>query len=286
MKEPNAPRIYGVRVGLVAAVFSIAQALVLYGAALGGYAGVHAIQQAINIINSIGPVVDVGLLLPAVLPMLIISYGSMIVAGVVTALLARQAGRVAAIRTGRHSGGARAGMWVWLISSVVWIAASVIVVALAHMDGTVSGIFTGTGKPEFTGQEILFLVIQEIAAALVGLGVCALSGARGAASATLVEPALAPVAGFYPFAPYQTPWGAPPTPGYPTPYQARPQPPAGYPAYPGAMYPAQQPWTPQPGVYPPPPSHYLPQPAPAAPAAPTTPEPPASDRQTAATPGE
>ncbi len=283
MNEHNAPRAYGVRVGLVAAIFSIAQALLLYGAALGGYAAIHSVQQAINVINTVGPVVDFTLLLPGLIPVLLIAYGSMLVAGLITAWLAWYAGRLAAIQMGRRAGGARAGMWVWLVSALVWIAASVVVVAVTHMDGTISGILVGTGKPEFMGQQIAFLVAQEVIAALIGLGVCAFAGARGAASAPLVAPEPAPVpagAPLYPFAVYPAPWGIMPPPG-----QQLPGPPPGAlpPAgmapgalpYPGAVYPPQRTWAPPPGVYPPPPSLYLPQAAPQAPQppAPQAPEP-------------
>ncbi len=266
MNEQRAPRVYGVRVGLVAALFSIGQALLLYASAVGSYAAIHAMQQAVNVFNTSGPVVDFLLLLPELLPPLLVTYGSMLVAGVITARLAWHAGQMAAISAGRRAGGARAGMWVWLISTLVWIAASVVIVALTHMDGTVSGVFTGTGTPEFMGQEIGLLVAQEVVVALIGLGVCALTGSRGAAGAKLVEPVPPPIpAGMasYPFAMYPAPWGAMP----PTSYQPnyRPglppgaPPPAGLPPYPGAVYPPQQVWTPPPGVYPPPPSHYLPQ---------------------------
>jgi hypothetical protein len=289
MKEQDAPRVYGVRVGLVAALFSIAQALLLYAAAVGGYASIRAWQQAANIFNTVGPVVDFLLLLPGLIPTLLVAYGSMLVAGLITAWLASRAGRLAAIGMGRRPGGARAGMWVWLISTSVWIVASVVIVALTHMDGTVSGIFAGTGKPEFMGQQITFLVAQEVVAALIGLGICAFAGARGAARAELVEPVQPPIpAGMapYPFVPYPAPWGmVPPPQGYQpgtppgAPFGARP--PAGLPPYPGAIYPPQQPWTPQPGVYPPPPSHYQPQPAPQPyipqPSTPISDSPPAPD---------
>jgi hypothetical protein len=270
MNEQNAPRVYGVRVGLIAALFSIGQALLLYASAMGSYAAVHAVQQGINVVQAVQqPVVDFFLLLPGLIPMLVVAYGSMLVAGLITAWLAWYAGRLAAIRVGRRAGGASAGMWVWLISTLVWIAASVIVVAVTHMDGTVSGIFTGTGKPEFIGAEIAFLVGQEVVVALIGLGVCAFAGSRGAAGAPLVEPAPEPFPqgmAAYPFAVYPAPWGMTPpqgyqpgmTPGYP---HGAP-PPAGLPPYPGAVYPPQLAWAPPPGVYPPPPSHYLPQPAP------------------------
>lgn len=288
VNDTRAPRDYGLRVGGLAGVFSIAQALVLYGAALGGYAAIASIQQGINIDNaSAVPVVDFTLLVGPLLPTLFVSYGSMLVAGLITIWLSHAAGRMAAMRAGRHEGGARAGMWVWLISTSVWLVASVIVVVVAHRDGTISGVFSGTGKPEFTAQEVIFLLIQEVIAALIGLGFCALAGSRGANGAELVDPTprFAPAGmATYPFAVYPpAPWmaappqlpqgyqmGRPPAgmaPGYPPAgapgYQGYPG--ATYPVagYPGVMYPPPAPWTPPGAVYPPPPSHYLPQQPPA-----------------------
>jgi hypothetical protein len=283
MNERNAPRVYGVRIGLVAALFSIAQALLLYASAAGSFASVRAIQQGLNInIISPQPVVDVFLLAPGLIPMLVIAYSSMIAAGLITAWLAWRAGRIAAISVGRHAGGARAGMWVWLISTVVWIVASVVVVALTHMDGTISGIFSGTGKPEFMGAEIAGVVSQEVIAGLIGLGVCAFAGARGAAGAELVEPEPVPVAmAPYPFAVYPAPWGPMPPQGYQPGPPPGARPPAGLPPYPGAVYPPQQSWAPPPGVYPPPPTHYLPQHEPPAP----TPQPSAPPNGPTPTPG-
>jgi hypothetical protein len=255
MSEQRAPRFYGVRVGLVAAVFSIAQALLLYGSALGAYAAIRSLQQGLNIDKLVGQsVVDFFLIAPGLVPMLVVSYSSIIVAGVITLLLARSAGRMAAIAAGRHAGGARAGMWVWLISSLVWLAASAAVVALTHLDGTVTGVFSGTGRPEFTGDEITGLLVQEVIFALIGLGFCALAGSRGASGAALVESVL-PTSGMqpYPFAMVPPPWVAMPP---QTSYQPGPQ--AGLPAYPGAAYPPPLPWAPPQGVYPPPPSHYQP----------------------------
>lgn len=272
MDEQRAARAYGLRVGFVAAVFSIAQALVLYETALGAFAAIHSIQQGINVDQSLGGqlVVDPTLALPGLIPMFLVSYGSMLVAGIVTLLLARAAGQMTAIAIGRHAGGARAGMWVWLISTLVWFAASAVVVALTHMDGTITGVFSGTGKPEFTGDEIFGLLAQEVVFALIWLGFCALAGSRGAAGATLVDPepmlTFAPMGvAAYPFAVAPAPWGTMPPPQYQGPQ-------AGLPPYPGA-YPPALPWAqPQPQIpppqpaYPPLPSHYD---------APQTPQPPA-----------
>ncbi|HEX9036440.1 MAG TPA: hypothetical protein VF808_05565 [Ktedonobacterales bacterium] len=276
--EPNAPRFYGTRVGLVAAVFSVAQALLLFGSALGGQAAIQSMQQAISVIQANGLVVDYTLLLGPLVPVLVVAYGSMLAAGLVTLWLARSAGRMSALRAGRHAGGARAGMWVWLISTLVWLAASVVVVVLTHRDGTVSGVLFGTGRPNLMGYQITFLLIQEVIAALVALGFNALAGSRGAATAALVEPA--PVAvgmGQYPFAAYPpVPWMAlpPQQQGYQAPAPGV-YPPAAAPGYPGAMYPPPTAWAPPAAAYPPPPSHYLPQPvAPQAPA-PATPDAPA-----------
>jgi hypothetical protein len=276
MDDQSAPRAYGWRVGLVAAVFSVAQALVLYGAALGAYGELRSIQHGLNLDQVLGQVVvDPTLTLSDLLPMLFVSYGSMLVAGIVTLLLARAAGRMTAIATGRHAGGARAGMWVWLVSTFVWLAASAVVVVVTHLDGTVTGIFSGTGKPEFTGDQLLGLLGQEIVFALIWLGFCALAGSRGAATATLVDPAPAVVyapAGMamYPFAMAPAPWATMPPPPQFRPGPQGPQ--AGLPPYPGA-YPPPALWAPpqplQP-AYPPLPSHYGASPAPQPPQLPAS----------------
>jgi hypothetical protein len=138
-------------------------------------------------------------------------------------------------------------------------------------------------------QELIFLLLQEIVAALVCLGFCALTGAQGARNAPVARdqtplapwPGLPgyPQPGAYGYGPYgYAPYHAP---GYPV-YPPQPgQPYGSYPAYPGyppmgwgvapnatppSGQPIQSPPTPPtpapmsaPIPYPPPPSHYVPQ---------------------------
>ncbi len=270
MSERNAPRVYGLRVGLVSGLFSIAQVAISVAAAHGSEAQLRAMQLALAILSS-GGIADPTVLIRPLVPMLAVTYLSMIGIGLLTLWFAAQAGRLAAIDQGRHAGGATAGMWVWLVSTLVWMVASVVATVVTNSDGTISGVFTGTFTSSLLPQELLYLLLQEIAAALVSLGFCAMAGARGARYAPMIAPNALPTGmttptgfpppGMYPHAPYG-PYpmpgypmypAYPPQPGYP-PQQAQ-QPYPGYPGYPG--YPAG-PWGPPPTQMPQP----APQPAP------------------------
>jgi hypothetical protein len=260
--ERNAPRIYGVRVGLVSGLFALGQVLLSVAAAHGAEAAVRSMQKAIDMLLS-GGIADPTLLIGPLVPMLVATYLAMLLAGLLCVWFAAQAGRMAAIAQGRRAGGARAGMWVWLVSSVIWIVASIIATLITNSDGTLSGVFAGTYTPARLGQELLLLLGQELLAALFCLGFCALAGAQGARSASLVAPnpfpAAAPPAlagypspGVYPYAPYQYPRYPPPTypqasPGYPAGWTS-PTPQPG----PGAPTSGPQAYPPQPGFYQPP----------------------------------
>lgn len=293
MSERNAPRVYGLRVGLVSGLFSIGQVAISSSAAHGSEASLRAIQRAFAILAA-GGIADPTMLIAPLLPMLAATYLSMLLVGLLTLWFAREAGQMSAIAQGRHDGGATAGMWVWLTSTMIWMAASVVAVALTKSDGTISGVFTGTFTTAYLPQEVLFLLLQEALAALICLGFCALAGSRGARNAALVSPEAPPTGmpapvgfplpGAYPYAPYQMPGypaGYPGYQGYPTyPVYPAQQPYQGYPGYPAGWPPApvaspapttasaQQAGAPD--VYPPPPTYYMPQPT-----APTQSEPPA-----------
>lgn len=265
VKRPNAPRAYGMRVGLVSGLFSIGQVLLSVGAAHGSEAAVRSMQQAVNTLAS-GGIADPTLLIGPLVPMLLTTYISMLGIGLLCVWFAAQAGRMAATAQGRRAGGAVAGMWVWLVSSAIWIVASIIATTITGSDGTLSGVFTGTYTRALLLQELALLVSQELIAALICLGFCALAGSQGARTAELVAPDPFPVAapalagypppGWYPYAPY-------PMPGYPLPPPRQPQ--AGYPGYPAGWPPPPGPQAPaQPWMapaYPPPPSFYTPPPA-------------------------
>lgn len=232
-KERNAPRAYGVWVGLVSGLFAIGQVFISVASAHGAEGAVRSMQQAIDTLLS-GGIADPTLLIGPLVPMLVATYLSMLLAGLLCVWFAAQAGRMAAIAQGRRSGGAAAGMWVWLVSSAVWIVASIIATLITNSDGTLSGVFAGTYTPARLGQELLLLLGQELLAALFCLGFCALAGAQGARNATLVAPDPFPPAtpalegypqpGGYPFSPYQAP-GYPPA-SAPWPYPGYPMPPA------------------------------------------------------------
>ena len=288
MSEGNAARAYGVRVGLLSGLFAIGQVAISAAAAHGSEAALRAIQQAFAILAA-GSIADPTTLIPALIPMLAVSYLSMLAVGLLTVWFAGRAGRLAAIAQGRRANGGSAGMWVWVISTSMWLVASVVITAITNTDGTLSGVFAGTFSPTYLPQELIFLLLQEVLAALVCLGFCALAGSRGARNAPLLvsdtaqpPPLGAPIGvgfpppGAYPYPPYAAP-GYGVAPGYP-PYPPYP----GYPAYPGyppapwgappqAPQPPAQPPTqplapPMPPMqgagsipYPPPPSFYMPQ---------------------------
>lgn len=288
MSERSASQVYGVRVGLVSGLFSIGQVALSAAAAHGSEADLRAIQRAFSILSS-GGIADPTVLITPLVPMLATTYLSLLAIGLLTLWFAAQAGRLAATAEGRHVGGASAGMWVWLVSTLIWLAASVVTTVGTHTDGTISGIFAGTFNADFLPQELIFLLLQEVFAALISLGFCALAGAYGARHARLVAPVTPPMApgrplgyppqGAYPYAYYPYPGSPayPPRPGqYPGVYPPQ-QPYPGYPAYPadgqssvGALPPPSQSPLPPAGApqsfgslpYPPPPSFYMPQQAP------------------------
>ena len=134
---------------------------------------------------------------------------------------------------GRHAAGGRAGLLVMLISSTIWIAASIATTLLVRADGTLSGVFTSAFAGGDLTTELVALLIQEVIAALFGLGVGALAGKIGEASAR-TQPQRAAAS--------------------PPPFAIMP-----YPPYPGMQTQAPPPnWMP----YPPPPSYYHPYPGP------------------------
>lgn len=240
MSEQDAPRVYGVRVGLVSGLFSIGQVALSAAAAHGSEASLRAIQQTFDTLVS-GGLADPTVIAPALLPMLLSTYLAMLVVGLVTVWFANQAGRLAAIAQGRHAGGAAAGMWVWLVSSGIWLLASIIVTAITGSDGTLSGVFFGDFSRNNLSQELVFLLLQEIVAALVCLGFCAMAGAHGARNAP-IDSSTAPLTLGMPQTPRPMPY--PPMGAYP--YGPYPMP--GYPAYP--PQPGQQPYAGYPPAYP------------------------------------
>src|SRR4029077_4454776 len=125
-----------------------------------------------------------------------------------------RAGRITAQEIGRHSG-ALAGFWVALISGTIWIVVSLLGAIILRADGTISGVLTSGANDRLVPQ-VVWLLIQELPLALLGLGFGALAGLIGAQTAKVTaKPRFAPA--FAQFAPY---------PGTPTLFH--PSPPQGY----------------------------------------------------------
>ncbi len=294
MSERNAPRVYGVRVGLVSGLFAIGQVALSVAAAHGSEASLRSVQQTFDLLAG-GGLADPTTVAPALLPMLLIAYLTMLLGGLLTLWFAARAGRLAAIAQGRRAGGAAAGMWVWLTSTGVWLLASIVATVIFNSDGTLSGVFFGDFSGNTLALELIFLLLQEVVAALICLGFCALTGAQGARNAPVPPtPMSYPPHGVYPGAYPYTPYPPYPVagystypnypPAYPPMYPPQPGPSTvaypvqspypGYPSYPPASQPAQPAQSIQaagaaPLAYPPPPSHYVPHP----PSAPESPAP-------------
>ncbi len=174
-----------------------------------------------------------------------ITYTAAFVTGCICLGFCWYAGRQTAFVLGKHTAGGRTGFQVMLISSLIWIVASIGAVFVVGADGTVTGIFTSAFVGGDVPTELIGLLSQEALAVLFGFGIGALFGKFGEWSARRV----------------------PERPIAPTPYMLP------YPPYPG-MPPAAPNWMP----YPPPPNYYYPYPGPQNPASErTTPPPPAPE---------
>lgn len=232
MAQRSAAWRYGWRLGLAAAGFAALQVLVMVSAGHAAAAQINTLQLAF--LNTTDPESVLG----ALLIMVVLSYLAMVLTGVVMLYLAYQAGRLAASVSGRTGDGAMAGLWVAVVSGAVWLVLSLVVVAITHTDGTLSGAFTAHPAGALRTSEVVLLGAQEVLLALVGLGLGAALGARGGTvGVKLADPALRGPA-FRPAAqapwPPQSPWG--PWGAYGNGY-------GGYPSWPqGQGAPASPPW--------------------------------------------
>jgi hypothetical protein len=213
MSDGAIARYYGRNLGMIAGLFAFLQVLVSVSSARANLLLMHATQGVItNITNNI--VQSPLNLLSDLVPTLIATYTAMIISGVIMLGFAFYAGRITAEEIGRHSG-ALAGFWVALISGTIWIAVSLLGAIILRADGTISGVLTSGANDRLVPQ-VVWLLIQELPLALLGLGFGALAGLIGAQTAKVTaKPRFAPA--FAQFAPY---------PGTPTLFQ--PYPPQGY----------------------------------------------------------
>jgi hypothetical protein len=162
-----------------------------------------------------------------------ITYTAAFVTGCICLGFCWYAGRQTAFVLGHHTAGGRAGFQVMLVSSVIWIAASIGAVLVAGADGTVTGIFTSAFVGGSAATQLIGLLLQELIAVLFGFGIGALAGKLGEWSAQTVpvRPLAPPAYMLMPAPPYlgmapATPnWQPyPPPPSY---YHVGPQNPTG-----------------------------------------------------------
>jgi hypothetical protein len=232
MSDGAIARYYGRNVGMIAGLFAFLQVLVSVSSARANILLMRATQDVFtNITNN--TVQSPFNLLSDLVPTLVATYASMFITGVIMLGFAFYAGHITAQEIGRHTG-ALAGFWVALISGAIWLVVSLLGAIVLRADGTISGVLT-SGADDRVIPQAVWLLIQELPLALLGLGFGALAGLIGAATAKITpRPPLAPA--YAPFAPY---------PGIPARFQPYPaqsyQPPsapvnplANVPAYPPA----------------------------------------------------
>jgi len=230
--EAATARRLGRALGLMSGLFAALQVMVSTSAALTNAITIRGLQRAFDSLTTSAPLTPVNLLADLV-PVLVGTYLSAMIAGLIMLGLAWYAGRQTARAIGRRAYGGLAGFWVALWSGAAWLALSLVATLVTHADGTLSGILTSSPGYSRLGTQVIFLLIQNGFAALCGLGLGALAGLIGASAAPV--PA-------HPAAPYVPPgYGMPLAPG-----AMPPVPGYGMPPAPGA-------WL---GTYPPPPEFY------------------------------
>ncbi len=254
-------RSIGWNLGIVSGLFAALQVLISASAARANIATIESMRWSLARLDSGGgnPVPLIGLLVPVVL----VTYGSMIVTGAICLVICWHAGRLTAYVNGRRGGGAGAGFRVALLSGIIWIVFAIIISLLLHADGTITGVVASTPDGSALPAQLAGLLIQQLIFGAIGLGLGAWAGALGSNRAPLPEatPVAAPAYvlpatyGMYPAYPaypaYPPIAGYPTDGGYPvssTPYQAPAPyaPPQQLPQPPGVTPPS----------YPPPPDYY------------------------------
>jgi hypothetical protein len=196
MSDGAIARYYGRNVGMIAGLFAFVQVLVSVSSARANILLMRATQDVVtNITNNI---VQTPLnLLSDLAPTLVATYTSMLVTGVIMLGFAFYAGRITAQEIGRHSG-ALAGCWVALVSGAIWLVVSLLGAIILRADGTISGILTSGANDRLIPQ-LVWLLIQEVPLALLGLGFGALAGLIGAATAKITPRSRPAYAAFAPY---------------------------------------------------------------------------------------
>jgi hypothetical protein len=237
MSEGAIARYYGRNLGMIAGLFAFLQVLVSISSARANILLMRATQGVFTNVF-INNIVQSPLnLLADLAPMLVATYAAMVISGVIMLGFAFRAGRITAQEVGRHTG-ASAGFWVALVSGTIWLVVSLVGAIILRADGTISGILTSGANDRLLPQ-VVWLLVQELPLALLGLGFGALVGLIGAHTAKITPaPRFAPA--YAPFQPYPA-----------TPAAFQPYPAQGYqPANPSTGAPANIP------AYPPAPEFY------------------------------
>jgi hypothetical protein len=246
----------GWNLGIVSGLFATMQVLISASAARANISTIESMRWSLARLDSGGgnPVPLIGLLVPVVL----ITYGSMIVTGAICLVLCWHAGRLTAYVNGRRGGGAGAGFRVALLSGIIWIVFAIIISLLLHADGTITGVVASTHDGSALPAQLAGLLIQQLIFGAIGLGLGAWAGALGSNRAPIAEtPPVAASAYVLPAAYGMYP-AYPPIAGYPTYGGGYPVSPSPSPAPAPYASPQQlpQPKGTTPPSYPPPPDYY------------------------------
>ncbi len=260
--------------GALNGLFAALQVMVSVSAALESRAPLSSLYYGIH-----GSGFDPSMLVAWLGPLISATYGTCLLGFIVSLWLCWHAGRAVASAAGARSGGAVAGLLTSVIGSGVWMVVSIAAIAIAHTDGSITGILNT--NPGFSAASVrsegVGLVVQELVAASLSLGFGAIAGHLGAATVSVTAssrrnlPQMPPSARYMPMSPHAVSGPTvPPFAGstlYPPPpevYRA-PWPPAGW-ITPGAPQPSSWP-APMYPPYPPVPP-YMPQGGPSYSAAP------------------
>lgn len=179
--EDQAPaREFSLILGMVSGLFSVTQVLVSVSAARANQATIASLQHTLARFASGGgnPLLFAGQLVPV----LVATYGAMIVTGAICLGFCWYAGRLTAYVNGTPARGAVVGLRVAFLSGVIWILFSVTATLVTHADGTLTGLLTSLDVDASLAAQLIGLVAQEVMAVLVGLALGAWAGYVGAHS--------------------------------------------------------------------------------------------------------
>jgi hypothetical protein len=237
--RPEAQSI-GWNLGIISGLFAALQVLISASTARANIFAIESMRWSLARLESGGgnPTPLFGLLVPV----LLVTYGSMIVSGAICLVLCWQAGRLTAFVNGRRTGGAGAGFRVALLSGVIWIVFSIIISVLLHADGTITGVVASTHDGSALPAQLGGLLIQQVIFGAIGLGLGAWAGYLGCRSAPLPEVISVAAPAFVLPASYGMYPAYPPVAAHPTTYQGYPIAPSPHPSQ--FHYPAPAPYAP------------------------------------------